>query len=267
MKYCLSSRQSKEYLEKADEIYVFWHDRKQIIDLGHDYTATIILETPKDMDNWTEVEHEIVHYKNLAPNGFAVCLKTSILMEHCIANKVDFFFDYPVKTPYEATLLKDLGVKYIYADAPLFFDQDFLNKLGVQRRANPRKISLSPFGDPKACYGIWIRPEDTEYYKDTTIEFLDNENFPPKKIEQALYRVYAEEKEWRGMMSLIIPNFSKEINRLVEPDLVKYRLNCEQTCQSGGSCRICEKAMTIAGMKGSLDDYLDAMNVILEEDE
>ena len=44
MKFCLSSRQSKQYLEKADEIKVDFRDRNSIPDLAIDYPdKTIIL--------------------------------------------------------------------------------------------------------------------------------------------------------------------------------------------------------------------------------
>lgn len=44
MKFCLSARQSKQYLEKADEIKVDFRDRNIIPDLATDYPdKTIIL--------------------------------------------------------------------------------------------------------------------------------------------------------------------------------------------------------------------------------
>lgn len=44
MKFCLSSRQSKEYLEKADEIRVDFRDRNIIPELATEYPdKTIIL--------------------------------------------------------------------------------------------------------------------------------------------------------------------------------------------------------------------------------
>lgn len=45
MKYCLSSRQTAEYLAKADEIKVEYRDRESIIDLSNKYpNKTIILD-------------------------------------------------------------------------------------------------------------------------------------------------------------------------------------------------------------------------------
>ena len=46
MKFCLSNRQNKEYLMKADQIKVQFRDRKSIPDLIMDYPGKeIILET------------------------------------------------------------------------------------------------------------------------------------------------------------------------------------------------------------------------------
>ena len=59
MKYCLSSRQTNEYLAKADEIKVKYRDRDIIYDFSRKYpTATIILELPVDGSepNWQEID-------------------------------------------------------------------------------------------------------------------------------------------------------------------------------------------------------------------
>ena len=49
MLYCLNSRQTKEYLQKADEIRVDYRDHEMILDIIKDYTnVNIIINCPKD---------------------------------------------------------------------------------------------------------------------------------------------------------------------------------------------------------------------------
>ena len=58
MKFCLSNRQDKEYLMKADQIKVQFRDRKSIPDLIMDYPGKeIILENPNDYElEWDELQ-------------------------------------------------------------------------------------------------------------------------------------------------------------------------------------------------------------------
>ena len=58
MKFCLSSRQSKQYLEKADEIRVDFRDRNSIPDLAMDYPdkTIILVQYPGDKFETDELE-------------------------------------------------------------------------------------------------------------------------------------------------------------------------------------------------------------------
>ena len=58
MKFCLSNRQNKEYLTKADQIKVQFRDRKSIPDLILDYPGKeIILENPHSEElDWNELQ-------------------------------------------------------------------------------------------------------------------------------------------------------------------------------------------------------------------
>ena len=63
MKYCLSSRNQRDYLSKADEIKVEYRDRKEIPDLFERYPeATIILQCffyEEDLEWGTPIESDI----------------------------------------------------------------------------------------------------------------------------------------------------------------------------------------------------------------
>lgn len=74
MKFCLSSRQSEAYLQKADEIRVDFRDRNTIPDLADKYPdKTIILVQHTDEDlNGDDLEI----WKILTKDHLIVCLST-----------------------------------------------------------------------------------------------------------------------------------------------------------------------------------------------
>lgn len=253
IKICLSSKQTKEYLNKADEIMVEYKDRKAIIDLGHNYKAAIILDVPfleSGRLDWAEIEK----YKVLSPGGFMLCLHTISLVEDCKAHEINFYLDFYIKTFYELEQVALLGPAYIQVDAPLFFQQDLVKSFNIPQRINPTTTNTSIFKGVDPLTGTWVRPEDIDLYNPCTVEFgvVDNNK------EQALERFYIEKRHWPGQLNLIIPDFPPQIlNRLISEELGKARLNCGQVCQiPSRSCHLCHTAMKIAAMRNEIADYL-----------
>ena len=72
MKFCLSARQSKQYLEKADEIKVDFRDRNIIPDLAIDYPdkTIILVQYPGDELNGDDLST----WKILTKDHLIVCL-------------------------------------------------------------------------------------------------------------------------------------------------------------------------------------------------
>lgn len=245
MKFCLSSRQSAEYLRKADEIRVEYRDRKNIPDLAEKYpNATVILEIPPQT-RW-ELD-EIKQYSYLCKGKFICCLAhindegIPFLQEH----NIPFFWGYEVTTPNELNLVKQIGVCYVLISGPLFFQQDLLVKKGVPARVMPNLANLYHFPSSFGTTGAWIRPEDLHLYEPAVaaVEFFA----PDLKREQALFRIYAEQKAWPGQLHMIVENLGDTpTNRMLPTEITLSRLNCGQKCEANGSCRLCYRYFALA---------------------
>ena len=147
----------------------------------------------------------------------------------CKEKGLKFFYAYPVSSFYELRGLKDLGVSYVYTTAPIFFDMDTVKSVGIPVRLVPNICYDSYIPHENGVCGQWVRPEDQEVYEKAgceVIEFIND--LDSKEKEEALYRIYAERKEWPGEMDSIFINFNyPALNRMVPPDLALVRLNCK----------------------------------------
>lgn len=147
----------------------------------------------------------------------------------CKEKGLKFFYAYPVSSFYELRGLKDLGVSYVYTTAPIFFDMDTVKSVGIPVRLVPNICYDSYIPHENGVCGQWVRPEDQEVYEKAgceVIEFIND--LDSKEKEEALYRIYAERKEWPGEMDNIFINFNyPALNRMVPPDLALVRLNCK----------------------------------------
>ena len=126
-------------------------------------------------------------------------------------------------------------------------------------RLTPNVPYFSYLPGMESVPGSWIRPEDLHLYEDLadSVEFLDCDI----KKEQALYRIYAEDKAWSGGLHYIISNISKDAtNRMIPPSFTQNRLNCRQRCQEGGVCRACYHILTLAN-----EEFLKDVKIKNEE--
>ena len=257
MKYCLHSRLTEEYLQKADEIKVEFRDRKSVPDLIEKYpTATIILEEDLagEQFDWKEIDL----WNKLAQGRFIICLAAIYNAEQCKKYDVKFYVGYPVKTLYELNGLKNLGVCYVRLDAPLFFKMNVVKNAGVPIRLIPNLAYGDGLPREDGMCGTWIRPEDLDLY-DVYAEAVEFTDCNVDK-EQALYRIYAEQKAWPGELGMIITNLNHSaLNRMILPEVTESRLNCGQKCQETGSCKICERALSLAN-RDLIKDYVEAID-------
>lgn len=249
MKYCLSSRQQTEYLQKADEIFVEMRDHKQIPELAEKYPdKDIILEWRPDVDDRITQE-DLRDYSNLTRKKLIVCTSTINPEIHAFftQNEIRYFWGYDISTPEELlSITTNYSPCYIRVAAPLFFQMELVSKYNVPVRLTPNLASAGYFPLPDHVNGTWVRPEDIQLYEPiaTAAEFLGVN----LEQERALFRIYAEEHVWPGEVSMIIKNLGPLdcMNRMLPQEFTEARLNCRQRCTAFGSCRLCYRRFNLA---------------------
>jgi hypothetical protein len=253
MKYSISARQDPEYLEKADEIKFQYRDIAAIMDYAEKFPNAVFVVEILPNQEW-EFE-KIKEAYILSKQKLTVCVPTlnDKKVERLAEAGIPFYWGYPITTEWELAAIMNTEVSQIKIEAPLFFKQDLLRPITnkeIRVSANIAHQGYLPF---TGVNGSWIRPEDVDKYEDTItiIEFEDCD----KKKEQALYRIYAEQHEWPGNISMIISNLENDcVNRMLPPEFTISRLNCGQRCING-SCRLCYRYFSLADPK-LLKDYL-----------
>ena len=246
MKFSLHLRTaSAPYLKKADEIMIEYRDRRALPDYAKKYPdASLVLEVTPDTQ-WDF--KEIKDYSILAKGKLVLCLP-NIRDERIPQLKeagIPFFWGYTVSTFWELKALIAAGVSQVRIGAPIFFETEKLQRFNITKRvcANVAHEGYLPFVDGIA--GSWIRPEDVEAYEGIfdMIEFADCKEHK----EEALYRIYAEQKRWPGRVDMIITNIQTEAyNRMIPPEFVETRKKCGQRCAAEGPCHICHRLLHLA---------------------
>ena len=255
MKYCLHSRLSNEYLLKANEIKVQYRDKNTVFDLIDKYPkAMIILEESLAGEgfNWAE----LIKYNKMAPGRFMLCLADIGTAEQAKKAEIPFYMGYPAKSFYEMEGLKNLGVSYIRIDAPIFFSMNKVKGFNIPIRVAVNLAYSDMLPREDGICGLWVRPEDAWMYE----EYVDVFEFTQCEIskEEALYRIYAEQKEWPGELQLIVTNLDYPgLNRMILPEVTDRRLNCGQRCIQGAACRLCYRALDLAD-RDKVRAYVDA---------
>lgn len=233
-----------EYLQKADEIKIPYKDRKKIIDFIEKYpNKTIILDMKgnKELIDWDEINR----YNIMTHQNFIIALNNLTDIEECKKHSIKFYWNFPVTTFYDLKALKDIGAEYALIDSPLVQDIINASEIGIKLRIVPNIAYYAFIPRENGVCGGWIRPEDLVLYDPyvTTIEFEDCD----LKKEQALFRIYMEQKAWPGDLGMIITNLNYPgINRMIPSELTTRRMNCGQSCMNGSYCRLCYRYLNLA---------------------
>lgn len=258
MKFCLRSRVSSNYLAKAHEIKVDTRDYNSVPDVIEKYpNADIILELfHKEDINWDELRR----WGILAKGRLILCLDKIEDIPKARAINVRYYLGYPVTNYYELNALIAQEVCYIVVGMPLFFEVNKLKPFAVDFRCIPNVAYIDGMWRSDGVCGQWIRPEDLELYDDifTAIEF----SHVKVDKEEALYRIYAEQKTWPGDLGMIIENLNYlGENRMLDRQVTESRMNCGQRCQSGSRCKICYRALDLASPE-RLQAYMEEKKVL-----
>ncbi len=243
MKYCLSCRQSPAYLEKADQIKVDFRDRNIIPDLAEKYPDKDIIL----VQHYGEVLEykDLTTWKILTKDHLIVCLTQLSYVPELKENEIPWYWGYPISSYYQLHAIKDMGACYVRLDAPLFFDLPNVKKVGVPIRIVPNVAYTDGLDRIDGVCGTWVRPEDMNAYAEyvDAVEFEDCD----QKKEQAMYRIYAEDKNWPTDLGLLITNLNHiGTNRMIRSDASQSRIDCGQRCQENNSCRLCYRMLDIA---------------------
>lgn len=246
MKFSMSSRQSDEYLIKADEIKVQYRDRNIIPDLIEKYPKAIInlkrlLSDMGEPIDWTQINM----YHILAQGRFIFGLSSLEELKEAREKNYTVYYTAPAYTFQQLQEYKNFGVCCVQLGAPLFFQMDKVKNFGIPvRHIANIAYSSSEFEHDNGVTGTWIRPEDVATYEPyiDILEFYGN-----KTQEQTLYRLYAEQHAWSGELGLVVPDLNYICtNRMVPPTLAETRLNCGQRCMENGICHLCYRTFDLA---------------------
>lgn len=240
MRFCVDVHQSEEYLKKAGEIIVDWNNRTIIDEFTELYPqAFISLKYPA---NSQEVSiKELKSFQLLCRNKFLYITPYLAHLKQLVAAGIRCCYAIPVRDFYTLSYIQSLGISAVYITAPLTHCLKELNKFtDMEMRIVINDCGITADTDDwNGITGGWFRPEDvdniSEYFD--SCEFLFND----KKQEQALFRIYAENKFWPGTLDLIIPNINKRqiSNYSIPPEFFERRANCGQACAAKGSCIFC----------------------------
>ena len=239
MEFCLSSRQTPEFLVQANQIKVASRDYKQIYDLIEQYpNAKIILNY---------IDQPIDTLKELAALSKHKLILSIFQVEHIkLAQelKLKYYFSFPATTVEQVRAAKNLGVSYILLDNQTMHQLHDVKVIGVPVRAIPNISFLDTFPREDGVTGNWIRPEDLDAYSIyiDTIEFGSQ----PERREQTLFRIYSKDKEWPGDLGRIVQDLNYIGNNgMINSEHSQRRMNCGMIC-AGGHCTLCYDFLRIS---------------------
>lgn len=243
MKYCISGRQSKYILEKADEIKLSYKDIDILPAYLRDYpTKTIVLDIPKEAEDieWNKL-------KNLAKeNNLILCLEDLFYAGLCNSLDIPFYWSYPISSWYELDGLIKLNPCYLFITNPLSFELDVVKKkTNIPLRLCPNLAYDSYIPRENGILGTWVRPEDINIYEKyiDTFEFVIND----LSKEATLFRVYQQDGEWPGNLNVLIGNLSVDVDsRMLPKEFGEVRTTCGQRCLKNGRCHFCESAINLS---------------------
>ncbi len=244
MKFCLSSRQTPEYLKQADEIRVQSQDVNQIYDLLDQYpNATIIL-------NCQSFENEkflkpIRDFVMLAPKRIILALFSYDQINTAKEFQLPYYIIHPVQTLEHLTALKELGMCYALLDNEVMHQLHQAKRIGIPLRAIPNIAHLDAIFRPTGAYGNWIRPENIDDYG----IYIDAIEFGTQTLvrEQGLFKIYKKDKEWIGELANIVQDLNFTTMNASIPDMqCLTRMNCGMRCKAGAKCDICYNILGIA---------------------
>lgn len=263
MRYCLKYTKNK-YIQEADEILFADNHGDDMIDAIELYPhSDFIYEVVDQVDDWDYLKM-INSRLNKTDRRLIISTMYSIIAQEAKENGLAFYFSFAINNFADLQTVNELGACYALITAPIFFEQDKLEKFSIPLRYRAN-VAYSGYLTTKRvnANAAFIRPDDVEFYDNdtTTIEFGASSS----EQEEVLYRLYKYDKTWPGDLNMVITTLNVEpapMNRMIGPDFTKHRLNCGQRCVEGDTlqCHLCHNQMLLA-VPSKIKNYID--NVIL----
>lgn len=252
MKWCLSGRQTDEYIKKADEIKLVWMDHNKeldIIGLLEINPNARILIFPSFETILVDKDYQWLKSQcMICKRNFAVIVSYDDMAQRCKDLDIPFFFGYPARTFQQLNRMHAWGATDAYIDDMLCHSLDsiseFYSDMNIRVYANSCGWGTAD-GIWEGTEGSWFRPEDLWQIQGIDVaEFHTSaENImDARKQEQALYRIYAEKHEWHGYVNDFVFDLKKKdvLNRLLDFDFQERRSNCRMRCMETHRCRHCD---------------------------
>lgn len=248
MNYCLSAQVDKKYLEKVQEIRIKYRNLDTLLDLYEiNPKASIIITLPSKEDKTKIRWSDIQNYNTMWQNKIIIETDSFDIMDACKMLGIKYFYAIPISTFAELKALVDCGCCDVKIDAPLTHMLDKLDNYDITLRMSPNIAYYAHIPRVDGVIGSWVRPEDVELYE----EYIDVFEFEDcdKAKEEALYRVYAEQKNWPSNLNNLITNLDyNATGKLVLPEFATARTFCGQKCLTGIHCDLCYKFLNLASI-------------------
>lgn len=162
--------------------------------------------------------------------------------------KVPFFFGDRITCFEELNYFLSFCPSDVYLAEEICFDLKRARKVcaavGTRIRAYAN-VAQSAISATNPIIKFFIRPEDVSLYEAyiDVLEFWGTES-----RQHSLLNIYKKEV-WFGNLNDLILDFKTDLDsRRLLPMFGAARLNCQQSCLKGSSCRICYKLSAIANI-------------------
>lgn len=260
MRYCLKYTKNK-YIQEVDEVLI--GHSENLLDAIEQFPHADLIHEVNDEPTW---EYLSMINKKLNETNRRLIISTlhTKIAQEAKENGLAFYFSFAITTFADLQTANELGACCALISAPIFFEQDKLEKFSIPLRYRAN-IAYSGYLTTSRvnANAAFIRPDDVEFYDNdtTTIEFGASSS----EQEEVLYRLYKYDKTWPGDLNMVITTLNVEpapMNRMIGSDFAKHRLNCGQRCVEGNAlqCHLCHNQMSLA-VPSKIKNYID--NVIL----
>jgi len=245
MAFCARFDSRSRYLYDIDELIIPFHEKKDSLPefLQAHSKQRIIIDVK---ENWKDFYGKILQpIFKIYPNAVIRLPEIDAhIANHLTELEIPFFFNIVAIDWEMLYYMASLKPTDIYIGEQLCFELKDVQKAAAKWNFRVRvypNIAQCSSQETDSLKRFFIRPEDIDLYNRRYISTF--EFFIPDDIDlnwDVLYRVYTEQKTWRGPLKEIIQNFDSDLNSaFVSPRWAEFRMTCGRRCLKGYSCDMC----------------------------